>query len=319
MYYKVVEVPEEEINHAIKSNESNILLKEFLEAEQKANQELRELMKNSFELVTKMLLAQGKEPITIKDEIDSTEDKIGLAPITQNPIISSEDTANIVKVVDDQSTALSVENKKEIKVINQDYSITYATYSKRIISLCYQILRYGNYSSIRKILGYAYKELDKQYGICLAQARLDYKKRWGKYPNSALEAVFDYELSNPTSKNLLSSKLQTILKEQVKREAYIFPVRDICEMNWMGEYLIKASDNRSPHGATFWKAYFEYANKNGLSVDWNKEKERCKKRIIYAGKISNNDIIKLKESIQPQVVSIFNNFVAEKYAKYIKK
>lgn len=319
MYYKVIEVPEEKILHEARENGSSELFKEFLEAEQKANQELRDLMQHSFELVTKMLLAQNKEPIMLKEINEHNEDETENAAITQNLIIPEENIKTLPKVTDNKPSVVTVENKKEIKVISQDYSTTYAQYSKRIISLCYQILRYGNYSSIRKILGYTYKEIDKQYGICLEQARIDYKKRWGKYPSSALEVMFDYELSNPASKNLLYAKLHTILKEQVKKEAYIFPVRDICEMGWMGEYLIKASDNRSPYGATFWKAFFEYANKNGLSVDWKKEKEKCKSRFSYVGKVSNNDIIKLKESIQPQVVSIFNNFVAERYAKYIKK
>lgn len=102
---------------------------------------------------------------------------------------------------------ISANTEKQIKVVINESD--YAKWKATLMETCrVASMDFG------KSLNLVYKYMTKNYGICWDQEKKDFKVDNGYYPKSTTQLAFWLEQTRPAYKNLVSSCLDTVIKER---------------------------------------------------------------------------------------------------------
>lgn len=173
----------------------------MLEEEFKRNEIFRDTMKRSFSMMAKVMLNQ----IDILNKIIQYPGSI--------TDVRSEETKK-------SGTVKSTGNNREawqIPYTISNYELEYRKYKDSFTEILKEIVKLDrHYRDEKAVLSDAYKKLTKEYGLCYVQYQKEFFEETGRKARSMMELFFWMEYKNPSMKNILRAKLDTILRNSRK-------------------------------------------------------------------------------------------------------
>lgn len=320
------------VTPAVIHSDISIEIKNFLEYEQKKNEEFRETMMKGFAVLSTLIMNQNK---MFEDYLKQTSCNSIPTPLFSINNESKEENK-------------TEENAKYIKdsvpeVVETTYK-KFSVWKNDIMELI------GNRNR-NFVLSETYSYMTKHYGICWTQLEKDYSKENGCKPHNTLFLAWWMEKTNKICKNLTYSCVETVIKNIFKTEPKVvtekvvvedkvvtklsdimpeikfnsnenklYPVNNAEELKKLAEYLVKAIGDNSPHGVVFYRKFFRFVAAIE-KIDWKSFEEKYRnefnKHSTYF-RVSNLMMMEHFKEVEQKCVNLFNKYVEENYTELLK-
>lgn len=243
----------------------------MLEEEFKRNEIFRDTMKKSFSMMAKVILNQ----------VDI------LNKIIQYP-------GSIVEVRPEETkrpgTVKATEKNKEqwqIPYTISRYELEYREYRDDMGDILKEIVKLDHhYRDEKAVLSDAYKKLTKQYGLCYTQYQKEFFEETGRKARSMMELFFWMEHKNPSMKNILRTKLETLLEnskklkdekheKRINTNGVSFPPVSLEELERLVKYIWEFY-GKGNTTAVVWHKFFRRLDKD-YKLDWEGRRDIYRK------------------------------------------
>lgn len=243
----------------------------MLEEEFKKNELFRDTMKKSYSMMAKVLLNQ----------VDILNKIIQYPGIVIDARQEEKKKSGAIK---------ATENNKEqwqIPYTISNYELEYRKYKDQFSGILKEIVKLDHhYRDDKAVLSDTYKKLTKQYGLCYTQFQKEFFEETGRKARSMMELFFWMEQKNPSLKNILRTKLETILensrkehneeekkahegkmKNMIESKHVTFPPESLEELEILVNYIF-AFYKKSGTTACVWHKFFNRLDKD-YKMDWD--------------------------------------------------
>ena len=266
---------------------------ELLEQEHKSNEEFKEVVKNSFNVMANIMTRQYEN---ILHTLSIIEKQI------QN------DTKCVVETTPDNV---------------DDFEKQFSNFRKTIYDLCKKIIKVDkSYKNKSAVLSHAYTLLRNEYGICYDQYRKEFFDMNGRSPYNTMELVYWMETQNKAMRNMLSAKLSTIYENAMKQtgKKSVFPVDSIAEMKIMLEFISNKNNDTSPNHSATYRRFFNRFEKD-CNINWKRYEWDCRisKHIPPSQRVSKIVMVEDSKALSAKCVQYFNEHIKELYADIMKE
>lgn len=326
------------VTPAVIHSDISIEIKNFLEYEQKKNEEFRETMMKGFAVLSTLIMNQNKMFEDYLKQIVSVSDSIPNSISTQLSSINNENKEE--NKTEENAKSIKDSAPKVVETTHKKFSV----WKNDIMELI------GNRNR-NFVLSETYSYMTKHYGICWTQLEKDYSKANGCKPHNTLFLAWWMEKTNKICKNLTYSCVETVIKNIFKTEPKVvtekvvvedkvvtklsdimpkikfnsnenklYPVNNTEELKKLAEYLVKAIGDNSPHGVVFYRKFFRFVAATE-KIDWKSFEEKYRnefnKHSVYF-RVSNLMMIEHFKEVEQKCVNLFNKYVEENYTEFLK-
>lgn len=253
---------------------------ELMIAESKRNEEFRDIMMKSFQTLAGVIAKQVE-------------------------MIGTMNASHVNLENHQQEPKQSQDSKKE----NSGEKSEYQKYCELINEPLQEIVRINPfYDNRNAVLSTAYRSLRNEYGICYEQYQKEYFSEMQRKPRNMLDLFCWMEKKNPAMKNILRSRLETMLENSKKLEyvdtekkintdQVMFPPVSLEELEVLINY-IWAFYGKGGTNAPIWHKFFNSLDKD-YKIDWEGRRSIYKKAkgIKSSRRISKIEILRENDDL----------------------